>query len=550
MLVGGGQGRTPRVAVVLREFLAEADLLSYTEAILRVYNRHGRRDNKHKARIKILVAALGEAVFARQVEVEWEAMRTSALRLEPADIAAMQAHFAPPAYVALAPVDEAALLARATPGFARWYRRNTRAHRVPGYRAVYVSLARAGQAPARRHGDVLAGPGDAFSERFSFGELRVTHEQNVVLADVRADQLEALWQALDAQRLAAPNIGLLTDLICCPGLDFCSLANASSIPIAAAIQARFDDLDYLHDLGEIELKMSGCMNACGHHHVGHIGILGVDKNGAEFYQFPLGGVAGDGARLGERPGRPCAEVVNVRGSSPSISPNVRTVSASSTPSRASASRRSSTAPTRPRPEAAGMRVLLDGVVVDDAWVRDGDDAPPGAALLVAPEDLAARRAAGRRCGVLLATTAEVPALAMLADAPLVGIEFADSHTTGFVSRACCGAPATVATGALRRWRATRCSTSRAAVHPFEVAHDADGADRAGLETSRSSINLLPTSARPFPACAPAAPERRAPRAAWSRRIRGLARCRQPDLPGSCPCRPNNPMPAAVRARCA
>ncbi|MGE0484706.1 MAG: nitrite/sulfite reductase [Gammaproteobacteria bacterium] len=313
VLVGGGQGRTPRVAAVLREFLAEGDLLSYTEAILRVYNRLGRRDNKYKARIKILLGALGEARLRELVEQEWALIRDSALRLEPDELDAMRAHFTVPAYRddAGAAGLVAARLARDRE-FARWHRRNTRAHRVPGYRVVLVSLKRPGQPP----GDATADELDALAalaERYSFGEMRVTHEQNLVLADVAEADLPALWQALGRHDLASPNVGLLTDLICCPGLDFCSLANARSIPIAAAIQARYTDFDYLHDVGDIELKMSGCMNACGHHHVGHIGILGVDKGGAEFYQFTLGGIAGDGARLGERlgPAVPAAEVVTV-----------------------------------------------------------------------------------------------------------------------------------------------------------------------------------------------------------------------------------------------
>ena len=312
VLVGGGQGRTPKIAVVLREFLERADLLSYTEAILRVYNRFGRRDNKYKARIKILVAALGTAEFRRQVEAEWLQIRNSSLRLSTADIDAMRANFAPPPYAERKASAAIVHPGEPRPEYQRWLARNTRAHRVAGHRAVYVSLKRAGQAP----GDVTAAELDVLAdvaERFSFGELRVTHEQNVVLADVHESDLAALWHVLDANGLGTANIGLLTDLICCPGLDFCSLANASSIPVAAAIEARFDDVDYLHDLGEIELKMSGCMNACGHHHVGHIGILGVDKNGAEYYQFTLGGVAGDGARIGERlgPAVPRADVVDV-----------------------------------------------------------------------------------------------------------------------------------------------------------------------------------------------------------------------------------------------
>jgi len=307
VLVGGGQGRTPRVGMVMRDFLDSRDLLSYTEAILRVYNRFGRRDNKYKARIKILVGALGLEEFTRLVEQEWVAKRDSALALAPPAIAAMREHFAPPPYDPAAAADT---LPAAGAAFARWVERNTRTHRVAGYRAVFVSLKGGRRAPGDASADDMELVA-ALAERHSFGEVRVTHDQNLVLADVRVGELSAVWRALATAGLATPNIGLVTDMICCPGLDFCSLANAASIPVALAIQARFDDLDYLHDIGELELKMSGCMNACGHHHVGHIGILGVDKNGAEFYQFTLGGVAGDGARLGERlgPAVPRGEVV-------------------------------------------------------------------------------------------------------------------------------------------------------------------------------------------------------------------------------------------------
>ncbi len=302
VLVGGGQGRTPKVAELLREFLDVEDVLSYTEAILRVYNRYGRRDNKYKARIKILVAALGIAEFSRLVETEWSEIRDSVLKLDRAEIDRIRAHFTPAAYEVL-PSENGMTdtLSAVEPAFARWCARNTHAHRVPGYCAVFVSLKHAASAP----GDATAAQMALVAEladRYSFGECRVTHEQNLVLADVRQRDLYSVWRELEGARLATPNIGLLTDVICCPGGDFCSLANARSIPIAAAIQARFDDLDYLHDIGPLELKMSGCMNACGHHHVGHIGILGVDKGGEEFYQITIGGVAGDGARIGERLG--------------------------------------------------------------------------------------------------------------------------------------------------------------------------------------------------------------------------------------------------------
>ncbi len=302
VLVGGGQGRTPKVGVVLREFLPLADLLSYTEAILRIYNQFGRRDNKYKARIKILVAALGIEEFARLVEDEWSRIRDSVLRLDEADIVAMRAHFPRPAYRSM-PGENIMTEAWAAmePEFARWLKRNTRAHRQAGYRAVVVSL----KAPDIAPGDITAAQMDVvanLAERYSFGEIRATYDQNLVLADVSESDLHEVWRVLAEHGLATANIGLLTDMICCPGLDFCSLANARSIPIAAQINARFADLDYLHDIGELELKMSGCMNACGHHHVGHIGILGVDKNGVEFYQITLGGIAGDGAQLGERLG--------------------------------------------------------------------------------------------------------------------------------------------------------------------------------------------------------------------------------------------------------
>ena len=302
VLVGGGQGRTPKVGIVLREFLPLADLLSYTEAILRVYNQFGRRDNKYKARIKILVAALGIDAFARLVEDEWSRIRHSVLRLEEADIVAMRAHFPRPAYrPALGEDIMTEAWAAMEPEFARWLKRNTRAHREAGYRVVIVSL----KAPDVAPGDITATQMEAvaeLAERHSFGEIRATYDQNLVLADVCESDLHEVWRVLAEHGLATANIGLLTDMICCPGLDFCSLANARSIPIAAQINARFADLDYLHDIGELELKMSGCVNACGHHHVGHIGILGVDKNGVEFYQITLGGVAGDGAQLGERLG--------------------------------------------------------------------------------------------------------------------------------------------------------------------------------------------------------------------------------------------------------
>ena len=294
VLAGGGMGRTPMVGTVLREFLPWDEVLNYCEAILRVYNRYGRRDNIYKARIKILLRALGAAEFTRQVEEEFAALAGGPGMVPQAEYDRIAAHFAPPPYLEGLPdtIDAAG-----DRPFLRWVERNVRAHRAPGYRAVVLSLKKTGTAP----GDASAGQMERvadWSERFGFGEIRVTHEQNLVLPDVRADRLHALWQELRTAGLATPNIGLLTDIISCPGGDFCSLANAKSIPIAQAIQRRFDDLDYLHDLGEVNLNISGCMNSCGHHHVGHIGILGVDKDGAEFYQVSLGGADGSAAGRG------------------------------------------------------------------------------------------------------------------------------------------------------------------------------------------------------------------------------------------------------------
>ena len=295
ILVGGGLGRTPMLARVIRRYLPQAELLAYLEAILRVYNRHGRRDNIHKARIKILVKALGIEEFSAQVEREFAANREFAPRLEPAEVARVSAHFRALPYAELADIDAAAGRSAA---FQAWYRHNTRAHKVPGYRVVFLSLKQHGVPP----GDISALQLDAvaaLAEQYSFGLARVTHDQNLLLADVRQADVHALWQALAPLGLATPNIGTLTDLIACPGLDFCSLANAGSLGVARDIQQRFGDFDYLYDLGPIEIKISGCMNACGHHHVGHIGILGVDKHGEEWYQIQLGGSARGRVALGE-----------------------------------------------------------------------------------------------------------------------------------------------------------------------------------------------------------------------------------------------------------
>ncbi|AHD13889.1 sulfite reductase [Pseudomonas sp. FGI182] len=297
VLVGGGLGRTPVVGSFINEFLPWQDLISYLDAILRVYNRYGRRDNKYKARIKILVKALTPEVFAEKVEAEMVHLRGGSTTLTEAEVQRVSRHFVDPAYLALDNVDYAAQDAE-YPGFARWRSRNTRAHKRPGYVAVTLSLKPTGVAPGDLTDKQLDAVAD-LAERYSFGFLRTSHEQNIILADVEQRQLHALWLELRESGFATPNIGLLTDIICCPGGDYCSLANAKSIPIAESIQRRFDDLDYLFDIGEIDLNISGCMNACGHHHVGHIGILGVDKKGEEFYQVSLGGNAARGASLGK-----------------------------------------------------------------------------------------------------------------------------------------------------------------------------------------------------------------------------------------------------------
>jgi len=306
VLVGGGLGRAPMIGQVIREFLPMGDLLSYTEAILRVYNRYGRRDNIHKARIKFLVKSLGIATFREQVEAEWQASRDFDSQLTPAQIAHARSFFQPHPYATLANTDS---LAAAGPEFKAWYRYNTRAHKVSGYRVVFVSLKPVGAAPGDMSADQMEAVAQ-LADEVSFGEIRATHNQNVVLADVRQTDLAKTWQELKRLGLATPNIGTLTDMIVCPGLDFCSLANAGTISVAHQLQRHFDDYDYLYDIGEIELKMSGCMNACGHHHVGHIGILGVDKHGEEWYQITIGGSARESSSLGHviGPSVPQAEV--------------------------------------------------------------------------------------------------------------------------------------------------------------------------------------------------------------------------------------------------
>ena len=299
VLVGGGLGRTPMVGAEIRAFLPWQHLLTYLEAILRVYNRYGRRDNKFKARIKILVKALTPAVFAEKVEAEWENFKDSGVTLTDAELQRVSKYFVTPELESFAGDDASYLDKRGSDkGFDNWASRNVQAHRAPGYAAVTLSLKPTSVSP----GDITAEQLDAaadLADKYSLGEIRSTHYQNLVLPYVRQQDLYELWNRCREQGFATPNIGLLTDIICCPGGDFCSLANAKSIPIAESIQRQFDDLDYLYDIGDLELNISGCMNACGHHHVGHIGILGVDKKGQEFYQVSLGGKSGRNAAIGQ-----------------------------------------------------------------------------------------------------------------------------------------------------------------------------------------------------------------------------------------------------------
>jgi sulfite reductase (NADPH) hemoprotein beta-component len=295
---GGGLGRTPVIGSMIREHLEWQHMLTYCEAILRVYNRHGRRDNAFKARIKILVKALGAEEFARQVEEEWAHLKDGPSTIPQMEFDRVSAYFTNAHHHKLndnAPEFDTKLASDSA--FAAWVKRCVHPHKLSGYRAVTLSLKPTGIAPGDITADQMEGVAD-LAKQYSFGELRVSHEQNLILASVRKTDLYALWQKARAQGLATPNIGLLTDIICCPGGDFCSLANAKSIPIAQAIQEKFDNLDYLHDIGDIDLNISGCMNSCGHHHVGHIGVLGVDKDGSEWYQITLGGKQGNDASIG------------------------------------------------------------------------------------------------------------------------------------------------------------------------------------------------------------------------------------------------------------
>jgi sulfite reductase (NADPH) hemoprotein beta-component len=299
VMVGGGQGRTPMIGKTIRTFLPKDHLLSYLEAILRVYNLYGRRDNLFKSRIKILVHEIGEERFRQDVEAEWQRILGIHVDLPAAELARIRAFFAPPPFVRLADTDADFERHRLEDvAFAAWVKANLFPHRQPGYAIVNLSLKPEGGPP----GDTTAEQMDAvadLADAYSFGEIRVTHEQNLTLPHVRKSELYPLWKRLVPLGLATANIGLVSDIIACPGLDYCSLANARSIPVAQRLSERFSDLKRVHDIGELRIKISGCINACGHHHVGHIGILGVDKKGEEFYQLTLGGDATEHAAIGQ-----------------------------------------------------------------------------------------------------------------------------------------------------------------------------------------------------------------------------------------------------------
>lgn len=301
VFVGGGLGRTPIIGSSIRKFLPTKHLLSYLDAILRVYNRYGNRDNKYKARIKILVKAWTPEVFAQRVEAEWDHIKNGPSTLTDAEFSRVKSFFPLPQYQELNATESSSALsaiAAENTAFSRWLDRNTQMQKQPGYRSVTLSLKPAGVAPGDVTDKQLETIAD-LADHYSFGELRATHNQNVVLTDVIESDLFSLWQQAKKSGLATPNIGTINDMICCPGGDYCSLANAKSIPVAEAIQRKFSDLDYVYDLGDLELNISGCMNACGHHHIGHIGILGVDKKGKEWYQIQLGGSANQNASLGK-----------------------------------------------------------------------------------------------------------------------------------------------------------------------------------------------------------------------------------------------------------
>jgi sulfite reductase (NADPH) hemoprotein beta-component len=297
--VGGGLGRTPMIGKVVRDYLPRADLLAYLEAIMRVYNLEGRRDNKYKARVKILVHEIGVEEFTRRVEEEFARLDGPSVNADPAEVARIAAYFAPPAYEVLPEVSRVLEATRAAnPAFARWVETNTTPHKAPGYTALTISLKPIGQAPGDATSDQMRLVAD-LAEQYSSDELRVTHAQNLVLPHVRQRDLFAIWQKLGEAGLASANVGLITDIISCPGLDYCALATARSIPIAQAIQQRFADDRRQREIGELNIKISGCINACGHHHVGHIGILGLEKRGIESYQVTLGGDATENAAIGE-----------------------------------------------------------------------------------------------------------------------------------------------------------------------------------------------------------------------------------------------------------
>ncbi len=301
VFVGGGLGRTPIIGSSIRKFLPKQHLLSYLDAILRVYNRYGNRDNKYKARIKILVKAWTPEVFAKRVEEEWANIKDGPSTLTDAELARVTGFFSAPDYQDIdSTIADQSLAAQASENnaFSRWLERNTVLQKQSGYRSVTLSLKPAGVAPGDVTDTQLETIAD-LADQYAFGELRATHNQNVVLTDVVYSDLFELWQAAKQSGLATPTIGTINDMICCPGGDYCSLANAKSIPVAEAIQRKFSDLDYVYDLGDLELNISGCMNACGHHHIGHIGILGVDKKGKEWYQIQLGGSANKSAALGK-----------------------------------------------------------------------------------------------------------------------------------------------------------------------------------------------------------------------------------------------------------